>query len=63
MEKKISTPYYIDYIVRKENGTIEAYYQVTRTKDDMILYANPDWHNIVDFLWHAEISPKAITLL
>lgn len=61
----ISTPYYIDYVILKDNNGLitGAYFQLTRTNDDAILYANENLDNIFLHCFHAGINKDQIVIL
>ncbi len=59
----MKTKYYIDYICNKVGGIIEAYYQLVRTKDEAILYANESLDNIFLHCFHEGISKDEIVIL
>ena len=61
--KTASTPYYIDYVINKENGCFDTYYQLVRTKDDAILYASEELDNIFLNCWHRGISKDDVVIL
>lgn len=59
----MKTKYYIDYICNKVGSIIEAYYQLVRTKDEAILYANESLDNIFLHCFHEGISKDEIVIL
>ena len=56
MATKINTPYVIDYV-------FNAYYQLVRTKDDAILYANLDLQYIFGRCFECGITPAQVVIL
>lgn len=59
---EVKTKYYVDYIC--DNPTVSpCYYQLVRTKDDLILYANENLKYIKIYCWENHIQPEDITIL
>lgn len=60
---KASTKYYIDYVVIPETNGLISYYQLTRTKDDAILYSNGDINNVFMECWKNGIAYNDVVVL
>lgn len=57
-----STEYYIDYIYNNPSGA-NFYHQLVRTKDEAILYANPNLDYVKLECWKRGISINQVTIL
>lgn len=55
---RTSTPYFIEYVHENE----QFYFQLVRTKDQAILYANPDLQYVYAHCFSAGITREQITL-
>lgn len=60
---KVSTKYYIDYVVIPGTNGLISYYQLTRTKDDAILYSNGDLNNVFMECWKNGIAYNDVVVL
>ena len=60
---KASTKYYIDFIYDKDAQGLTTYFQLVRTKDDAILYANEEINNIFLHCWKVGIANNEVTVL
>lgn len=60
----IKTKYFIDYVYPVDAyGKQSFYFQLTRTRDNAILYANEKLENVELECWKREISCKDVTIL
>lgn len=57
------TPYFIEYVCPVDAyGKQSFYYQLVRTSDLMILYANESYHNVIIECWRNDISKSDVTI-
>ena len=59
---KIETKYYVDYIYNNPSGE-NFYFQLVRTSDDAILYANSNIDNIKIMCWELGINKEDVVFL
>lgn len=57
------TPYFIEYVYSKDSyGQALFYYQLVRTSDLAILYANAIFDKVVAECWSNDISKRDVTI-
>lgn len=59
---KVTTKYYVDYIYNQPSGA-NFYFQLVRTADDAILYANPNLDYVKIRCWELGINANEVTIL
>lgn len=59
---KPKSKYYIDYIYNQPTGS-NFYFQLVRTADDAILYANPNLDYVKIRCWELGISKEDVIIL
>lgn len=60
---RTNTKYFIEYVYPIDAyGNQQFYYQLVRTKDCNILYANEDLQNVYIECWKRDISRKEVTI-
>lgn len=63
LAKRTKTPYYIEYVYPVDAyGNQTFYFQLVRTKDCAILYANPIIENCMLHCWKLDIKRKDVTI-
>lgn len=63
LAKRTKTPYYIEYVYPVDAyGRQTFYFQLVRTKDCAILYANPTIENCMLYCWKLDIKRKDVTI-
>lgn len=61
--KITTTPYFVEYVCRQKEGQgLETYYQLVRTADVAILYANESLDNVYLHCFFEGINIKEISL-
>ena len=61
--KMTKTPYFIEYVSPVDAyGRKSFYYQLIRTSDLMILYANESYYNVIVECWRNDISKNEVTV-
>jgi len=61
--QRTNTAYFIDYVCPVDAyGKQSFYFQLVRTKDCAILYANEDIQNVFVECWKMDISKKDVTI-
>lgn len=45
---RITTEYYVDYVCDHPSGD-DFYYILVRTRDNLILFSNPDFQSVIDY--------------
>lgn len=58
--KRTNTPYFIEYI--HEGDSNSFYFQLVRTKDEAILYANPEIEFVFSRCFQLGITKEQITI-
>lgn len=59
----ITTKYYVDYVCEKTASDFITYFQLVRTIDEAILYANENLDNIFLHCFHIGIHKDDLTIL
>ena len=61
--QRTKTPYFIEYVYSKDSyGQASFYYQLVRTSDLTILYANAIFDKVVAECWSNDISKRDVTI-
>lgn len=61
--KMTQTPFFIEYVCPVDAyGKQSFYYQLVRTADLKILYANESYHNVIVECWRSNISKNDVTI-
>lgn len=60
---RTKTPYFIEYVWPKDSyGRQSFYYQLVRTKDLLIVYANPSLDKVLVGCWRNDIPQSDVTI-